>query len=239
MNLSELVAAVKSPADLSPTQYGYLVKLHEDFPYCAVVNLVLAHHERQRSQGKRTNCLHWAAISVSDRRYLYDYVHDATVFSAPAVQAADQPVAHSENAAEESPSLASPEENEDGALREALESTPDFSAGYAVESATAADEEGDAETSSRLDALIAKFDEGHGRLRALPQDAEETHKKEDLSKSSTELKMNLVTESYAKLLTLQGKTAKAKEIYEQLMVKFPNKKAYFADLIAGLDKKEE
>ncbi|MGY6559925.1 MAG: hypothetical protein ACXIT9_11665 [Nitritalea sp.] len=242
MNLIELVTAVKNPSELNPTQYGYLVKLHEDFPYCAVVNLVLAYHERQRSQGKRTNCLHWAAISISDRRYLYDYLHDTTVFSSS--DSAQQVVASTtlkpgetqETAASASPSV----ENEDGALREALSQTPDFSVGDVEEPKDgAAEEAGDAETGSRLDALIAKFDEGHGRLRALPQDMDAPYKKEDLSKPSTELKMNLVTESYAKLLTLQGKTTKAKEIYAQLMVKFPNKKAYFADLISSLDKKEE
>jgi hypothetical protein len=36
-------------------------------------------------------------------------------------------------------------------------------------------------------------------------------------------------------LTKQGKKSKAKEIYQKMMVKFPDKSAYFADLIKTLE----
>jgi hypothetical protein len=58
---------------------------------------------------------------------------------------------------------------------------------------------------------------------------------EDLSKNSTELKLDLVSESYAKLLVKQGKNSKAIEIYQKLMMKFPNKSTYFAEIIKELE----
>ena len=49
----------------------------------------------------------------------------------------------------------------------------------------------------------------------------------DLSKTSTELKTELITENYALILLKQNKIEKAKEIYKKMMLKYPNKSAYF------------
>jgi hypothetical protein len=40
-----------------------------------------------------------------------------------------------------------------------------------------------------------------------------------------------LSETFAKILLKQGKKAMAIEIYEKLALKFPEKRAYFADLI--------
>ena len=44
----------------------------------------------------------------------------------------------------------------------------------------------------------------------------------------------LATESFARIMLNQGKRAKAIEIYEQLSLKNPEKKAYFADKISEI-----
>jgi S-adenosylmethionine:diacylglycerol 3-amino-3-carboxypropyl transferase len=59
----------------------------------------------------------------------------------------------------------------------------------------------------------------------------------DLSKNSTLFNDNIISESFAKLLVQQNKKEKAIEIYQKLMLKFPNKSAYFADLIKQLEEK--
>ncbi|WP_210515718.1 hypothetical protein [Hymenobacter terricola] len=56
----------------------------------------------------------------------------------------------------------------------------------------------------------------------------------DLSARSTRAEPNLVSESLARILVRQGKTARAIEIYEKLMVKQPEKMAYFAAQIQQL-----
>jgi hypothetical protein len=63
---------------------------------------------------------------------------------------------------------------------------------------------------------------------------EQPDHQEDLTKRSKPVGGGLVTESFAKILERQGKIDKAREIYEQLMVKNPEKKAYFAAKISEL-----
>ena len=82
--------------------------------------------------------------------------------------------------------------------------------------------------------LIKSFSKKEIKLATI-KEIENFQKQSDLSENSTQLNPNLLSESYAKLLAQQGKNKKAKEIYQKLMVKFPDKNIYFADLIKGLD----
>lgn len=60
---------------------------------------------------------------------------------------------------------------------------------------------------------------------------------DDLSKSSTKFTDDIASENLAKIYVKQGKRKDAEKIYKKLMVKFPQKKAYFADRIQKLKKK--
>lgn len=60
----------------------------------------------------------------------------------------------------------------------------------------------------------------------------------DLSKTSSQLKEDLVSENLAVIFAKQGKTDKAIEIYKKLIWKFPQKKASFAAQIEELKKKK-
>ncbi|MGD1890881.1 MAG: hypothetical protein ACFB15_09850 [Cyclobacteriaceae bacterium] len=57
---------------------------------------------------------------------------------------------------------------------------------------------------------------------------------EDLSEGSSTYNDELVTENLAEIMLRQGKRGKAIEIYQQLMLKNPEKKAYFAEKIDHL-----
>ncbi|UOR06682.1 hypothetical protein MUN82_06180 [Hymenobacter aerilatus] len=86
-------------------------------------------------------------------------------------------------------------------------------------------------------AIIDQFLKNKPRLKAptaVPPAAEQA----DLSVPSTSATPALASESLAKIMVKQGKTAKAIEIYERLMVRQPEKKAYFADQIAQLKSSE-
>ncbi|GGF16663.1 hypothetical protein [Echinicola rosea] len=90
----------------------------------------------------------------------------------------------------------------------------------------------DAKKQEQLD-IIKAFSKKEIKLATI-KEIEDTGKNTDLSKNSTQLSDKLLSESYAKLLTKQGKKDKAIDIYKKLSLKFPNKKAYFANLIKEL-----
>ncbi|UOQ71132.1 hypothetical protein [Hymenobacter cellulosilyticus] len=86
--------------------------------------------------------------------------------------------------------------------------------------------------------LINKFLRNQPRLRtpaALPASAEE---QADLSVRSTQVVPDIASESLAKIMVRQGKIEKAIEIYERLMMRQPEKKAYFAEQIQQLKSTE-
>ncbi|MFC4872960.1 hypothetical protein [Negadavirga shengliensis] len=83
--------------------------------------------------------------------------------------------------------------------------------------------------------IIKSFHEKPIRLSAEKIHDDEYEKLPDLSEKSTVLNDNTVSESFAKLLIRQNKKTAAAEIYQKLMLKFPDKKAYFADQIAQLN----
>lgn len=62
----------------------------------------------------------------------------------------------------------------------------------------------------------------------------ESGEQEDLTKRNKPIGNTLATESFAKILEKQGKFDKALEIYEKLMVKNPEKNAYFTAKISEL-----
>lgn len=85
--------------------------------------------------------------------------------------------------------------------------------------------------------IIKAFSKREIKLATL-KEIETQKKQDDLSEKSTKLNPALITESYANLLLKQGKKQKAKEIYKKLMVKFPDKNTYFADLIKEIEENQ-
>lgn len=73
-----------------------------------------------------------------------------------------------------------------------------------------------------------------GLIRSSKSQLEAMGKQEDLSLNSGKLDKGIVTESYAKILTMQGRKEKAIGVYEKLILKFPEKKAYFVSKIQEL-----
>ena len=56
----------------------------------------------------------------------------------------------------------------------------------------------------------------------------------DLAAGSTALQEDLVTENLAEIMVKQGKVHKARDLYQKLMLKYPEKKTYFAQKIEQL-----
>ena len=73
------------------------------------------------------------------------------------------------------------------------------------------------------------------RRRAMPSPAmPDAETQADLSVRSTRPEPDMASESLAKILARQGKNERAVAVYERLMVKHPEKMAYFAAQIESL-----
>jgi hypothetical protein len=78
--------------------------------------------------------------------------------------------------------------------------------------------------------LIKAFSKKEIKLATI-KEIESIQNNENLAHASTSLNDGLISETFAKILLQQSKKGQAIEIYEKLALKFPEKRAYFADLI--------
>ena len=92
----------------------------------------------------------------------------------------------------------------------------------------------DIERQRQLD-LIESFIRNEPRISPVRAKLGEQLEQEDLAKRSKPTSGGLITESMAVILARQGKFDKACEMYQKLMVKNPEKKAYFAAKIEELE----
>lgn len=91
----------------------------------------------------------------------------------------------------------------------------------------------DIERQHQLD-LIDSFIKKEPRIPPVRAKLGEPLEQEDLAKRNKPSGGGFVTESFAKILEKQGKLDKARDVYEKLMAKNPEKKAYFATKISEL-----
>lgn len=85
-------------------------------------------------------------------------------------------------------------------------------------------------------ALIEQFIKKEPRIQPIKRN-DGSEEFEDLSERSTTLNGSLFTESYGKILARQGRFDQAIEVYNKLILKNPEKSAYFAEKIADLQRK--
>ena len=82
----------------------------------------------------------------------------------------------------------------------------------------------------RAESLINEFITNQPKIKP----KKEFYSPENMAKKSLIDNENIVTETLAKVYADQGNISKAKSIYEQLILRFPEKKSYFASLIRNL-----
>ena len=82
----------------------------------------------------------------------------------------------------------------------------------------------------RAESLINEFITNQPKIKP----KKEFYSPENMAKKSLIDNENIVTETLAKVYADQGNISKAKSIYEQLILRFPEKKSYFTSLIRNL-----
>ncbi len=265
MNAEQFLDIVKEGNKLSKEHVNQLIKLHENFPFFQIPNVLLAKYESQKSKGKSKDFIAWAAISSPDRSWLKMLLEQDIYFSNSPKKAdnystdAEKPLL--DDIEEDSELIPKPSQEENLTQRAGLlkklgeelnikqkESSPQEEPAKKPKKAKRAGASEDLiETIKRKEKkeivdvkkreqidIIKAFSKKEIKLATI-KEIENIQKQEDLSKKSTQQNANLISESFAKLLAQQGKKGKAREIYQKLMVKFPNKSTYFTDLIKELE----
>ncbi|MCH7396361.1 hypothetical protein MM236_00100 [Belliella sp. DSM 107340] len=270
MNANQFLNIVSQGDQLSKDQVNQLFKLHQNFPYFQIPNILLAKYELQKSKGSPSDFLAFAAINSPNRAWLKILIEDPDAISnltflSSKPKATDAPeklgnaaVLEDESESELVPrplpetdpskrveilkkldedlkskaSLKPAEEKEVVKPRKKRSGPDDL-----IETIRKKEKKEilDVKKKEQID-IIKSFSKKDIKLATL-KEIENFQKQSDLSENSTKLNPDLLSESYAKLLAKQGKNKKAKEIYQKLMVKFPNKSTYFADLIKELENK--
>lgn len=82
--------------------------------------------------------------------------------------------------------------------------------------------------------IIDQFLKLNPRLKTMANMKIKSEPQEDLSLKGTKIKKGIASESLASIFLKQGKTKKAIKIYELLILKYPEKKSYFAEQIEKL-----
>jgi tetratricopeptide (TPR) repeat protein len=237
MNKDQFLHAIKHPAGISAQDLEMLEDVVENFPYCQLAHLLIAKANYDQSSMLAQQKLKKAAAYAINRDVLKKLVlsYRQPVAIQPVVSEPSFPEI-SAVAVAEAPIVAAPEElpvifdlphsHEDKLINE-LETT------LTPVELSAEDQIKALERKRQLE-LIENFIKAAPRIRS-PRTDDATFPDKDLSEKSASQNKKLISESLAKIMLKQGKIEKAVEIYQELICKYPEKKAYFAGKIEELN----
>lgn len=246
MNATQFLDLIQRADQLEKADLLQLKKVQENFPYFQIPYVLAARYDFLKSAEKRSETLGHAAITSPDRTWLRQYLERPAIEDSRfGQQDEDVPPINHEPAAEleyptesfEKPTQQLSGQDPNGEVETIENPRPkrrqppkeDL-----IETIKRKEKKKilDAKTKEQID-LIKAFSKKDIKLATI-KEIEANQNTENLAESSTKLHDNLLSESFARILINQGKKGMAKEIYEKLTLKFPEKRAYFADLIEKL-----
>ncbi|MCE7057026.1 hypothetical protein LZF95_20265 [Algoriphagus sp. AGSA1] len=232
MNAAQFLEIIQKSDSLDRSDILRLQKVRENFPYFQIPYVLTARFEYQKDGIENIPTLGYAAITSPDRVWLKSLIEK------PAMEVPSAKVSI------EKPKDPVPEE----AATHKSEPHPEVKAAPAksrprrrkppqddlIETIKKKEKKAilDTKKKEQID-LIKAFSKKTIKLATI-KEIEANQNTENLAANSTKINDNLLSESYAKILAKQGKKQLAIEIYEKLLLKFPDKRAYFADLIEKL-----
>ncbi len=209
MNATQFLELIQKADQLENADYLLLKKVQKNFPFFYISHALSTHFEVKNLDSIPS--LTFAAVTSADRVWLKNWLYQPLATSAAAVDAMP-----GENEEETS----NPKRKKRPVPKEDL-----------IESIKRKEKKEivDAKKREQID-LIKAFSKKEIKLATI-KEIEANQNNENLADASTSLNDGLMSETFAKILLQQGKKAQAVEIYEKLALKFPEKRAYFADLI--------
>jgi hypothetical protein len=245
VNAIQLLDIIQKADRLGKADLLQLKKVQENFPYFQIPHVLVARYDFLQDGVAESKTLGQAAVTSPDRIWLKTLIEkprsvdltalpDEEVILPRDSDASDDPLAATDSLKNlEQPLPVSNNAKEDSSektkLRRRRSSHDDLIETIKrKEKKTIVDEK----TKEQID-LIKAFSKKDIKLATI-KEIEANQNTENLAESSTKLHDNLLSESFAKILANQGKKVMAREIYGKLILKFPEKRAYFADLIEKL-----
>ena len=232
VNAAQFLEIIRKPDSLDRGEILQLQKVNENFPYFQIPHVLTARYELQKSGIEKSLSLGYAAITSPNRTWLKALIEktkekpvsEEEETPTPEVKAKNpEPVTEKEAAIEIQPEPPKPKPRRRKPPKDDL-----------IEMIKKKDKKEilDEKKKEQID-LIKAFSKKSIKLATI-KEIEANQNTENLAAASTQINDNMISESYAKILAKQGKKQLSKEIYEKLVLKFPDKRTYFADLIEKL-----
>ncbi len=250
MNASQFLELIQHADFLEKNEVLQLKKVQSNFPYFQLSHVLAARYEYLKNGDSYNPSLSQAAVTSPDRIWLKNFIETSV---------SDQPnnsnklteedllpesKAKEPSMAEQTKKLKKLDEGLKGISQETSEKNGMPEAKSRVRRQSPPDdlletikrkekkEILDEKKKEQID-LIKAFSKKSIKLATI-KEIEANQNNTNLAAESTKISDKLISESFAKILASQGKFKMATEIYEKLILKFPDKRAYFADLIEKL-----
>ena len=232
MNAVQFLDIVHKADALDSSEITQLQKVLENFPYFQIPHVLMARYEFLQNGTQNIPSLGFAAITSPDRIWLKSFIEKPKASIDSPVIAPSQTEVYTDEKIDISPSSVEREDKAEAEKpkprRRKLPKDDLIETIKKKEKKEIVDEK----KKEQID-LIRAFSKKSIKLATI-KEIQANQNTENLAASSTKINDNLISESYAKILAKQGKTQLAAEIYEKLVLKFPDKRTYFADLIEKL-----
>lgn len=240
VNASQFLEILHKSNSLDRSEILQLQKVQENFPYFQIPHVLIARYEYQKDGTELTSSMGYAAITSPDRIWLKTLVEKPgetpldtkETSSTPEVKTKEEPPIPVKEEVQSPLNTSDEEAKPEPANPKPRRRKPPKDDLLETIKRKEKKEILDEKKKEQID-LIKAFSKKSIKMATI-KEIEANQNTENLAASSTKINDNLISESYAKILANQGKKQLAIEIYEKLVLKFPDKRAYFADLIEKL-----
>jgi hypothetical protein len=227
VNSIQFLELISKAHSLEMEELLQLKKLQKNFPFFHLPHALMALHEKKNEE-ENSASLSMAALTSTNRPKLKKWISESML--APDTRNGFQEASQT-NLSETSSSLSPNHVQGDNSQAQEKPKKRKVPKDDLIESIKRKEKKEilDSKKQEQID-LIKAFSKKEIKVATL-KEVESNEKKENLADSSTRLNDQTISETFAKLLLKQGKKDMAIEIYTKLALKFPQKRAYFADLI--------
>ncbi len=216
MQAAQLLQHLQQPKALTADDVIALKDLTAQYPYFQAAHALLAKAAYDKNQPDADHRVQAAAISATDRNHLRALLEDAPPFAPAPPEAPSVP----EEPPQAAPITTAPHQFINGYINHIRQ--------------RAAQRITKKKSLEQLDIIQAFIQKNVSFKPQAAQNLPDPTTQADLTKESTVLHDDLLTENLAQILFQQGKVQRAIHIYHKLGLKFPKKRTYFDALAEEL-----